>query len=50
MLRQPRHVRVSYLREVVERGGGEALQQKWMLLQSDEVRRSYVVEVLEAGR
>jgi hypothetical protein len=46
MLRQPLHVRRSYVREVLERGGGEELEQAWMLRQPDDVRHSYVAEVL----
>jgi len=43
ILRQPRSVRRSYVREVLEGGGNE---EAWMLLQPDEVRESYVREVL----
>jgi hypothetical protein len=43
MLRQPRSVRASYVREVLQNGGNE---EAWMLLQSDDVRKSYVAEVL----
>jgi hypothetical protein len=47
LLGQSTSVRRSYVREVIERGGGtDHAEQAWMLLQSDEVRRSYVVEVL----
>jgi hypothetical protein len=48
MLRQPRSVRESFVREVLDRGDDPILQEKWMLTQSDEVRHSYVREVLEA--
>ena len=44
MLNQPRHVRRSYVREVLEGGGNE---EAWMLMQSDDVRESYVREVLD---
>ena len=44
MLRQPRSVRRSYVREVLDGGGNE---EAWMLRQPDEVRESYVREVLE---
>jgi hypothetical protein len=47
MLRQPRPVRDSYVREVLDRGGDERLAEIWMLGQSDAVRESYVREVLE---
>ena len=43
MLLQPTHVRRSFVREVLEKGGNE---EAWMLLQPDAVRRSYVAEVL----
>ena len=43
ILWQPRAVRASYVREVLERGGNE---EAWMLRQPDEVRESYVREVL----
>ena len=48
MLCQPRAVRESYVREVLDRGDDPLLQEKWMLLQADAVRESYVREVLEA--
>jgi hypothetical protein len=48
MLRQPRHVRESFVREVLDGGGDPVLQEKWMLTQPDSVRHSYVREVLEA--
>ena len=48
MLRQPRSVRESYVREVLDRGDDPVLQEKWMLTQRDDVRESYVREVLEA--
>ena len=47
MLEQPRHVRDSYVREVIDRGGDERLAEIWMLRQPDAVRESYVKEVLE---
>ena len=46
MLRQRRSVRESYVREVLDKGGGEKLEQAWMLMQPDEVREAYVAEVL----
>jgi hypothetical protein len=50
MLRQPLEVRRSYVRDVLERGGGDELEQAWMLRQSDAVRHSYVEEVLGVPR
>jgi hypothetical protein len=47
MLSQPREVRQSYVREVVDRGGAALHAEIWMLKQPDSVRRSYVSEVLE---
>jgi hypothetical protein len=47
MLQQPRAVRDSYVREVIDRGGDERLAEIWMLRQSDAVRESYIREVLE---
>ena len=47
MLQQPRAVRASFIREVLDRGGDERLAEIWMLRQSDAVRLSYVREVLE---
>jgi hypothetical protein len=49
MLSQPRAVRVSYVREVLDRGGGEREQRIWMLRQSAAVRRSYLLEVASRG-
>jgi hypothetical protein len=46
MLRQPVEVRRSYVHEVLARGGGDHLEQAWMLLQPDHVREAYVYEVL----
>jgi hypothetical protein len=50
MLHQPAEVRRSYVREVLDRGGGDALEQAWMLHQPDDVRHSYVAEVLGVER
>ena len=47
MLRQPRGVRESYVREVIDRGGDDLLAEIWMLRQPDAVRKSYVKDVLE---
>ena len=49
MLSQPREVRESYVREVVDRGEDPLHAEIWMLLQSDAVRQSYIREVLEPG-
>jgi hypothetical protein len=46
MLLQPIEVRRSYVRDVLERGASDVLEQAWMLRQPDEVRKSYVSEVL----
>jgi hypothetical protein len=46
MLRQASDVRRSYVREVLEKGGGADRAQAWMLLQPDDVREAYVDEVL----
>ena len=48
MLMQPASVRRSYVRDVLERAGGDELEQAWMLRQPDHVRESYINEVLEA--
>ena len=48
-LLQPRHVRRSFVGEVVDAEGGRGAQERWMLLQADEVRISYVEHVLEDG-
>jgi hypothetical protein len=50
MLAQPLEVRRSYVREVLDRGGGDALEQAWILHQPDPVRHSYVAEVLGVER
>ena len=48
MLRQPKAVRASYVREVLDTPGDEELlTQIWMLGQSEAVRASYVRDVLE---
>jgi hypothetical protein len=47
MLSQPREVRQSYVREVVDRGEDPLHAEIWMLRQSDAVRESYVRQVLE---
>jgi hypothetical protein len=47
MLQQPKPVRDSYIREVIDRGGDERLAEIWMLRQSEAVRESYIREILE---
>ena len=47
MLCQPRQVRESYVREVVDRGDDPVHAEIWMLRQPKAVRESYVREVLE---
>lgn len=49
MLRQPRHVRRSYAREVLGRPGEERLAEAWMLMQPEAIRLSYIDEVLNAA-
>ena len=49
MLLQATSVRRSYVRDVLERGGGHDLEQAWMLRQPDDVRESYAAEVLGVG-
>jgi hypothetical protein len=46
MLRQSAEVRRSYVRDVLDRGGGADLEQAWMLLQPERVRQAYVDDVL----
>jgi hypothetical protein len=40
MLRLPRPVRRSFVAEVLDSGAGRLLQDRWMLLQTDDVRES----------
>jgi len=48
MLRQPRHVRRSYVLEVLSHAEDrETREQRWMLLAPEAVRLSYVSDVLE---
>jgi hypothetical protein len=47
MLCQPRAVRESYVREVLDRGDESLYAEIWMLRQPRTVRESYVREVLE---
>jgi hypothetical protein len=46
MLCQPREVRESYVREVVDRGDESMHAEIWMLRQSRDVRESYIRDVL----
>jgi len=48
MLHQRKEVRVSYVHEVLDRGGDERLAQMWLLRQPDDVRESYIEHVLES--
>jgi hypothetical protein len=51
MLRQPKPVRASYVREVLDADGDtDLLTQIWMLRQPDAVRESYLRHVLEPRR
>jgi hypothetical protein len=48
LLRQPRPVRESYVREVLDREGDRALlSSAWLLRQPDDIRASYVKDVVE---
>lgn len=47
MLAQPRRVRESYVREVIDRGEDPVHAEIWMLRQTREVRESYIRDVLE---
>jgi hypothetical protein len=46
MLMQPLEVRRSYVRDVLDPGATDVLEQAWMLRQPDHVRHSYVSDVL----
>ena len=47
MLRLPRPVCRSFVAEMLDIGAGRLLQERWMLLQADDVRESYVEQVLQ---
>jgi hypothetical protein len=47
MLNQPREVRQSFVKEVVDRGDNPVHAEIWMLRQPKAVRESYVKAVLE---
>jgi hypothetical protein len=49
MLLQPRRVRQSFVREVLDRGDDPVHAEIWMLRQAKAVRESYVKRVLEPG-
>jgi hypothetical protein len=49
LLRQPRSVRASYVREVLDSRGRANAEEIWMLRQSKAVRESYIREVLDSG-
>lgn len=46
MLRQPRPVRESFVRQVLASGDPDRQEEIWMLRQPDKVRESYVRDVL----
>ena len=46
MRRQTDATRASYVRQVLDRGGDEALAEIWMLRQPETVRESYIEAVL----
>jgi hypothetical protein len=50
MLSQPRAVRRSYVREVLDKHGGDREQRIWMLRQPDAVRASYLRDVARIQR
>jgi hypothetical protein len=47
MLVQPRAVRASYVRNVLDRDHPDLRREMWMLRQSDDVREGYVRSVLQ---
>jgi hypothetical protein len=47
MLRQSDATRASYIKDVLDKGGGPKLAEIWMLRQPDRIRESYIAEVLE---
>ncbi|MDQ3648611.1 MAG: hypothetical protein M3433_08545 [Actinomycetota bacterium] len=47
LLRQPRAVRVSYVRNVLDAEGHPNAEDIWMLRQAKPVRESYIREVLQ---
>ena len=49
LLRQPRQVRASYVKDVLEADGRPNAEEIWMLRRSKAVRESYIREVLDAG-
>ena len=49
MLCQPRSVRASYVREVLDRGDDPVHAEIWMLRQPRAVRESYIKQVLQPG-
>ena len=46
LLRQPRSVRASYVRNVLDAAGGAHADEIWMLRQPKAVRESYIREIL----
>jgi hypothetical protein len=49
LLRQPRPVRASYVRKVLDAPDDPHAEEIWMLRQSKAVRESYIREVLRDG-
>jgi len=49
LLQQPRAVRASYVRGVLDAGDESNAQEIWMLRQLKAVRESYIREVLGSG-
>lgn len=47
LLRQPRRVRASYVKQVLDAGDDPDAQEIWMLRQPKHVRESYIREVLK---
>ena len=47
LLEQPRHVRRSFVEQVLDGAGDRRAQERWLLLADDEVRRSFVERVLD---
>jgi hypothetical protein len=48
LLRQPRRVRATYVKDVLENPDDPHAQEIWMLRRSKAVRESYIREVLRA--
>jgi hypothetical protein len=50
LLRQPRRVRASYVKDVLDAAQEPHAQEIWMLRRSRPVRESYIRDVLRADR